>query len=334
MICFDPRWSGPHGIGRFSAAVLGRITGEPLRIRGNPASALDSLVLAKALASYAKGSVFFSPGYNSPLFSRIPFVFTVHDLNHIDREENSNLAKKLYYATLLKSACRRAYCVLTVSDYSRNRILEWSGVPSGHVVNVGNGVDSAFHPGVQPFEPGYPYLFCVGNRKLHKNESRVVKAFALAKTPREVKLMFSGSATAELIEQIEKARITDRVIFSGLIPEAQLPSYYRGALGLLFPSLYEGFGLPVVEAMACGTPVITSASTALREIGQGAALLVDPESEEEIAQAIVSLLDSAQLREQLRLNGLQRAAGYTWERTADKVRRVLRGAVTGEEPDA
>jgi glycosyltransferase involved in cell wall biosynthesis len=325
----DARWCGNHGIGRFAANVLRQCAEiRALSLSGNPAAPLDSLTLALALRRLPRGGVFFSPGYNAPLFARTPFVITVHDLNHIDRPENRSMAKRLYYATLLKRACRRAACVLTVSEFSRGRIVEWSGVHPEKVVNVGNGVGAAYHSDVSPGSTGCPYLLCVSNRRRHKNEFRVVRAFARAKLLPAMQLVFTGSSTPELSAHIARCGVNRRVRFfcppgGGPVPESELPSLYRGATALVFPSLYEGFGLPVVEAMACGTPVITSNTTALPEVAGDAAQLVDPESVEEIAAAIGRLANDAVLRQALREKGLARAAQFTWERTAGKVRRVL-----------
>src|SRR5438067_4301700 len=199
MIYYDDRWRGPHGIGRFSAALLERLPGMPLRISGNPAGPLDSLKVALVLRTLPRGSVFFSPGYNAPLFSKIPFVFTLHDLNHIDRTENTSFLKRLYYRLILKRACKQAACVLTVSEYSRRRIVEWSGVPEDRVLTVGNGVDPSFSAGGRRYAPGYPYLLCMGNRRLHKNELRVIEALSVAEMPREMRLVFSGPPTEWLI---------------------------------------------------------------------------------------------------------------------------------------
>ena len=326
MLYYDPRWRGKHGIGRFASAVLEKLQGEPLRLTGSPAAPLDLFRLSFALNQVHPGSVFFSPGYNAPLFSRVPFIFTLHDLNHIDRPENSSPLKRLYYFLVLKRACRRAAYVLTVSNYSKSRIVEWSGLPVDRVVNVGNGVDAAFQPGVDPYLPGYPYLLCVGNRKLHKNEFRVVTGFSQSRVPPEMRLIFSGNQSLELAAHIEKMRMTERVVFAGSVPESRLPSLYKGAVALVFPSLYEGFGLPVIEAMACGTPVITSNTTSLPEVAGDAALLVDPESVDEIAAAIGMLVNDRALQEELRKKGYQQAAKYTWARTSERVLEVLRKA--------
>ena len=144
MILYDLRWAGPHGIGRFAREIASRVNHIELDMPGRPMAPLDPLHLSFALRRYAPELTFFSPGYNAPLWARQRFVFTMHDLNHIDRPENSSSLKRLYYAAVLRRACWRASKVLTVSNYARRRIIDWSGVPANQVVNVGNGVAAEF----------------------------------------------------------------------------------------------------------------------------------------------------------------------------------------------
>jgi glycosyltransferase involved in cell wall biosynthesis len=244
-------------------------------------------------------------------------------LNHIDRPENSSSLKRLYYATVMKRSCHRAARILTVSEFTRRRIVEWSGVAPENVVNVRCGVGAEFHPEVEEYPLPFPYLLCVSNRKRHKNEFRTVEAFAQAHVDVEIRLVFTGNPTQELLDCIERCGVTERVQFVGLVPDAELPSLYRSAAALVFASLYEGFGLPVLEAMACGTPVVTSNTGALAEISGNAALLVDPESVPEISLGIDRILSDDSLRSKLRISGLERAAGYSWETTTASVHRVL-----------
>ncbi len=325
MIYADQRWIGDHGIGRFARRVLDGLDYSPLALTSHPASPLDSPRLARALRNLTGRDLFFSPGYNSPLFCAAPFVFTLHDLNHIDRPENSTALKRLYYATLLKRACHRAAGIVTISEFSRGRIIEWSGVRPEKVCNVGCGVDPEYRPGADPPPLPFPYFLCVSNRKRHKNEFRTVEAFARAGLSREMRLVFTGNPTAELAECIERQRVKPRVDFVGVVAEAQLPSLYRGADALVFASLYEGFGLPVLEAMACGTPVVTANTSALPEVAGDAALLVDPTSVEQIADAMERIVDDSSLRKQLRSRGLAQAARFSWAGTATGVRKLLTG---------
>lgn len=324
-IFFDDRWSGDHGIGRFAREVNQRIGLHPLDIGGAPWSPLDPLRLTLAMLRLPRDTCVFSPGYNAPLVPVRPYLFVLHDLNHLDRPENSSLAKRLYYRLVIRRACRFAHRVLTVSEFSRRRIVEWSGLPGERVVNVGNGVDEAFNPQVVPQKFPVRYLFCVGSRKAHKNEGRLLEAFARARIDTDIHLLLTGDADRPTAALCEKLGLAARVDFIGRVAEEDLPRWYRGAIALAFPSLYEGFGLPVVEAMACGTPVLTSATTALPEVAGDAALLVDPLSVDEIAAGIERLCDDASLREELRRRGLERARRFRWEDVATRVESVLAG---------
>jgi glycosyltransferase involved in cell wall biosynthesis len=325
MIYADQRWIGNHGIGRFAEHVLEGMAYRPVPIGGHPAAALDSWRLAQALKGLRGSDLFFSPGYNSPLYCAAPFVFTIHDLSHIYCPENSSPLIRLYYATVMKRACRQALKILTVSEFTRGQIVEWSGVPEDKVFNVGCGVDPAYQPAGNAYGLQFPYLLCVSNRKPHKNEFRIVEAFAKADLGPDMHLVFTGSATAKLSACVEKFGVMQRVCFTGSVAESDLPSLYRGAVALVFPSLYEGFGLPILEAMACGTPVVTSNVTAMPEVAGDAALLVNPTSLREIANAMERIVGDNGLRQQLRKWGLARAAEFSWAGTAAKVYSLLAG---------
>ena len=323
MIYADQRWIGDHGIGRFARHVLAGLDYRPVPIDGHPAAPLDSLRLTLALRDLTSTDLFFSPGYNTPLFCPCPFIFTIHDLSHIFCPENTSPLIRLYYATIMKRACWRAAKILTVSEFTRRQIIEWSGVPAGKVFNVGCGVDSAYRPDGDVYGLPFPYLLCVSNRKRHKNEFRLVEAFAQARIDAAIHLVFTGNPERALGRHIEGMNVADRVDFIGPVPEEKLPSLYRGAVALVFPSLYEGFGLPIVEAMACGMPVATSNITAMPETAGDATLLVDPTSVEQIADATTQIVNDAQLREQLREKGLARAAQFSWLATVGRAKKVL-----------
>ena len=325
MIYADQRWIGDHGIGRFARHVLAGLEYRTIPLGGHPAAPLDSWRLARALGGLTRGDLFFSPGYNSPLFCPSPFVFTIHDLSHIYCPENSSPLIRLYYANIMKRACRQALKILTVSEFTRRQIVEWSGVPAEKVFNVGCGVDPAYRPAGESYGLQFPYLLCVSNRKRHKNEFRIVEAFAKADLDPGVHLVFTGETATEISACIEKFGLSQKVYFAGVVPETELPALYRGAEALVFPSLYEGFGLPILEAMACGTPVVTANVTAMPEVAGGAALLVDPTSVEQIASAMEQIVSDISLRQRLRNKGLARAEEFSWASTAARVRELLAG---------
>ncbi|MEY8785915.1 glycosyltransferase family 4 protein [Citrobacter freundii] len=237
--------------------------------------------------------------------------------------DNSSFFKKLFYKFIIKRGCHQAYKIFTVSNFSKERIAEWSRVEPGKIVTVYNGVSEEFNIDVQPMDLGYEYLLCVGNRKTHKNESRVLSAFAKADIDPSIKLVFSGNPSSDLEKLIVQYGISERVNFLGFVSESDLPSLYKGSLGLVFPSLYEGFGLPVVEAMACGVPVLTSTTSSLPEVAGDAAILVDPVSVCAISDGITKLVNDTELREHLVHEGLLRAKKFSWKNVVNEIEMVL-----------
>jgi glycosyltransferase involved in cell wall biosynthesis len=316
MIYADQRWIGDHGIGRFARNVLAQLDYSPVPLASHPAAALDPWRLARALRGLTRADLFFSPGYNTPLYCASKFVFTICDLSHIYCPENSNPIIRLYYATVAKRAAHRAERIVTISEFTRKQIVEWSGMAPEKIYNVACGVDPAYRPGEDVYGLPFPYLLCVSNRKRHKNEFRLVEAFAKSAISSEIKLVFTGNPTSELVDSTARYHVTERVHFVGRVREARLPSLYRGA---------EGFGLPVLEAMACGTPVVTSNVTALPEVAGDAAVLVDPTSTDEIAAAMKNITRDDSLRATLREKGLARATKFLWSGTSGRVREVLAG---------
>ena len=171
-----------------------------------------------------------------------------------------------------------------------------------------------------------PYLLCVGSLEPRKNLGRLLAAWHKAQTaaPDEMVLVVAGgSANLRVFESAEFGTVPPRVHFTGYVSDEFLPSLYSGAVALLYPSLYEGFGLPPLEAMACGTPVVTSRNTSMPEVVGGAALLVDPFDIDSIAAAILQVVSSASLRDTLSAKGLVQAARFTWESAARQTLAVL-----------
>lgn len=320
-VIFDTRWFGEHGIGRFATEVYDEDFFQPIKLKGNPVSIFDVIKLTIYL--FFNKNFFFSPGFNAPFFFLHRTAITIHDLNHIDVDANTSFLKKLYYNIVLKRACRKAALIFTVSEFSKGRIVDWSGINPDKVKVVYNGVSSAFHQDVQPYLPGFPYIFIVGNRKLHKNEDRALRAFAQANIDKNIHVLFSGKPSDQLVNTAKELQIEDRVKFLGRLSEDELASTYKGALCLLFPSLYEGFGLPVIEAMACGTPVITSNTTSLVEIANNSCELIDPTKIEQISKAIEKILDNIELRKKYVEYGLINIQAYKWCDSKERLKNYL-----------
>jgi glycosyltransferase involved in cell wall biosynthesis len=322
-VIFDARWLGDHGIGRFAHQVYRSFPGlTPFDVPRRPFHPLDPWLLGSDLRSLSARR-YFSAGYNSPAAWSGRFVFTLHDLNHLRVADNSNALKRAYYQYVIKPACHRADFVLTISEYARNEILDWSKAGAERIVNVGNGVGPPFCAEGARFQPGFPYFLYVGSQKANKNLPRLLQAYAQSGAKGEIRLVMTGQAEGPLSLEIQRLGLSQNVVFVGSKTTDELAELYRGALALMFPSLYEGFGMPPLEAMACGAPVLTSNVCAIPETVGDAALLIDPLSTEQIADGIRRLANDAGLRASLRERGLLRAAQSSWETTALRIKAVL-----------
>lgn len=320
----DSRWEGQHGIGRFAVEVGRRLKGfERIALSGTPSDALDAVRLSRYLRS-KKPNLFFSPGYNAPLGAPCPFVFCVHDLNHIAFKESSTALKRAYYRHVMKPALHRAQIVLTVSEFARRAICEWANLADSHVCNVGNGVSDAFVPATPgPDCQERPYFLYVGNHKPHKNFGRLLEAFANSNLARNYSLVSTGFKTPVLQQIIDRLKLSDRVSFVGHVTDQELASLYQRATALVMVSLYEGFGLPLLEAMSCGTPVITSTLASMPEVAGDAALQVDPYDVGTISQALIKIASDQELRQRLGLLGIERARLFSWDITAKRVNDAI-----------
>lgn len=319
-ILFDARWFGEHGIGRFAKEIRKiDLDIKDIKFPWKPTNPFDTLLVSIYLM-FNKG-LYFSPGYNAPFFFQNRCIITVHDLNHIDIPYNTSRLKKIYYELVLKRACKKSHCILTVSEFSKKRILEWSKRDANDIYVVGNGVSSEFFEIKNILKERQ--ILIVGNRKAHKNESLALRAISESSIPDTVKIIFTGNESPELKSIIEKHNLNSRVIFKGLLSNQDLASEYRKSLFLLFPSLYEGFGLPVIESMACATPVIASNTTSLPEVSGEAALLVNPTDIQDIKRKIENLYSDQSLRAELSEKGLLNAQRYSWQKTRMIVKNIL-----------
>lgn len=324
-LLFDASWFHFGGIGRYAKEISKKLKSIRYFEFSNPFSPFVSIKIAFSMIKNRE-DFYFLPGYIPPLFIRKRYIFTIHDLNHIDVSHNSNFFKRLFYSYVIKPGCHNASKIFTVSYFSKSRIVEWSGVSAEKVIIVGNGVDERYKPlnGLRNKVSRYgEYFLCVSNRKKHKNEIRVIDAFLNSVASDEINLVFTGKPDKFILNYIETHNSCDRIIFTGFLEEEELVELYQLSLGLLFPSLYEGFGLPVIEAMACGVPVITSNTTSLIEVAGDAALLVNPLCTEQITENINRLLNDDDLRDSLIQKGLVQASNYTWEKTVNIVKDEL-----------
>jgi glycosyltransferase involved in cell wall biosynthesis len=277
--------------------------------------------------------VFLSPYYKRPLSAPCPTVVTIHDLFFIGYPGRH---RPLYDAAMTRLArlyATGASAVVTDSEHSRRAIVERLGLAPERTAVIPVGLGPEFRP-VTPsaaqrarYGLGPRYALYVGNFLPHKNLPRLLRAWAALPEPLAGhRLVLAGGARAgrPVLEALVAALgLGERVAFAGLVDDADLPALYGGATAVVLPSLEEGFGLPALEAMACGAPVVTSHRGALPEVVADAGVLVDPEDESALTAALARVLGSANARAALVQRGLARAAHFTAERTAGRVVDLL-----------
>lgn len=290
-------------------------------IGGAPVDPWDPIRLGHYL-SVTKPAHFFSPGYNAPLGRPCPFSFTLHDLIHLEVPEERSPAKSAYYRWIVRPAMGQASVIFTVSEHARQSIAAWANLDPDRIVLAGNGVSADFHPTGEVWRHDRPYLLYVGNQKPHKNVEGLVEAFAASGLDRDFDVLLTGSLSPAMVRALTRTRMSERIKALGLVPESALPALYRGARALVMPSRHEGFGLPLIEAMASGTPVLSSNRTSLPEVGGDAVGYFDPDDQESFVAGLRALRDDGWLAE-LRERGLKRAGLFRWEAVAARVRSAI-----------
>jgi glycosyltransferase involved in cell wall biosynthesis len=254
-------------------------------------------------------------------------VLALHDVQHHDLPDLFPASERAYRRYAYDRAARGADLVVTFSDHAKGRIVHVLGLDPGRIEVVRHGIDhDLFTPGDADAEgrlpAGLPPRFALYPANLwpHKNHERLLEALPLL-ADREVALVLTGQEygrLAALLESAGRLGVRDRVHHLGHVPHDALPALYRAADALVFPSLYEGFGAPPLEAMACGCPVAASNRASLPEVCGDAALLFDPESPESIAAALDRVLGEEETRSRLRADGLSWAANFTWRASAER----------------
>ena len=259
-----------------------------------------------------KADVLHCPTYRGPLGARVPLVVTVHDLAVLRHPETFNRWTRTYSPRIVPRVLRAARRIIAVSEFTRRELVELLEVPPERISVVPNGVDDEFTRD-GPSASG-DYVLAVGTLEPRKNLGRLVEAARRT----DVELRVVGARGWGGVEVGGNG-----VRWLGEVDDAELARLYRGAVCLAYPSLYEGFGIPVLEAMACGAPVVTTRGSAMEEVANGAAVLVDANDPAEIAAGIER---AAADREQLIARGLERARAFRWEDVAEATVRVYREA--------
>lgn len=262
------------------------------------------------------------------LLTQVARVVTIHDVIPYIHPQTSTCLDRLIYHVWLPLAVRRASAVITSSKQSRRDIVNYLPVSPDRTATVLAAADGRFRPmqqrEIMPILHKYgidePYILYVGALESRKNLPRLLEAFALLRDQIQTWcLVIVGPhkwKLSPIYDTVQRLNLEPYVHFTGYVEEEHLPALYNGADLFVFPSLYEGFGLPVLEAMACGTPVITSNTSSLPEVAGDAAVLVDPYDVESIGHAMYAVLTQPALAASMSEKGMKHAAQFTWERTA------------------
>lgn len=277
-----------------------------------------------------KADAFISPDGYLALHSTVPTLAVMHDLNFEHYPEDLPKAYRDYYRGYFPRFARHATRLATVSEYSRRDIANTYGVNESRIDVVYNGVGAVFRPlteeernaATQEFTDGHPYLVCIGSLNPRKNIARLLLAFdELVERHRSpMRLLVVGERMwwdGRMEDAWENMRHQDRVIFTGRLQQDRLHRALGGATALAFVSYFEGFGIPVAEAMRCGVPVVAAEATSLPEIAGDAAHYCDPFSVEDITRALFDVSTDPELRATLSAAGIERSKRYTWDRSAE-----------------
>jgi glycosyltransferase involved in cell wall biosynthesis len=358
LILVDARKARDFGIGTYIRGLLGGLAGldrfalQALVLPGDEALfpagvtttacaaahySLGELVAVRRAISAAEPDLFHAPHYVVPLFPPRATVVTIHDLMHLTRPEHATPARRAYARWMIGRALRLAAKMIAVSESTKKELLAFGPEWAGKVEVVPNGVEERFFlegeekkagarrvpaalSPILPFRESSPYLLFLGNDKPHKNLDGLLRAW-----PR---VHAAHPALSLVLAGVEPGRtLPDGAKAIGWVPDEDVPALVALAEALVLPSFAEGFGLPVLEAQAAGTPVACSDLAALREAAGDAAVFFDPADVASIAAALGALLGDEEKRNLLRKRGRERAAQFTWSRVAERTVRIYDGVL-------
>lgn len=295
-------------------------------------------------AARKRAGLLHQPCFSAPVFLRHwPFYFkgkvvvTCHDLISVFFPENLPLASRLFYSRWMPYSYRAADLIIASSEHTKKDIISFLKIPERKIRVVHLAVSSDFQPVKsraklkkiqEKYLTGEKYFLDVGTLEPRKNLPFLVRAFALASREGiEENLVITGKKGwyyEDLFSLVDKLNLKEKVIFTGYADEKDLPGLYSGATALVFPSLYEGFGLPPLEAMACGTPVVSSSTSSLPEVVGNAGILLPPKDERLWANNMLNIIRDRGLTKTLADLGLRQARKFTWEETARKTIEVYK----------
>lgn len=262
----------------------------------------------------------------SPLLAPAPTVVTIYDLTFRKVPSRFQAGRRLYLSTFTRLSCTRARRVIAISESTKRDVVSFYGVAPERVDVVYPGCEPVFSrasdAAISEFRArrGLPdkFILCLGTIEPRKNLSTLITAFAKLR-PQGVKLICAGGRGwmyQDVFQTVEELHLSRDVIFPGFVPREELPLWYSAAHAFVYPSSYEGFGIPVLEAMACGVPTLTTNASSLPEVVGGAARMVSPEDSDELAAALDEVIHDEALRAELAAAGPKRAREFTWVEAA------------------
>lgn len=281
---------------------------------------LEQIVLPFLLL-YFRIDVLHCLSFTAPMIKFCKYIVTIHDLAYKIFPESIPKVKLFYYNVFFSLCAKRSDKIIAVSKNTKNDIVRFFKIQEKNIQVILLGVHQALAEKKESSIPGLPgeYLLFIGAIEPRKNLLRLVQAYSLLRDKIQTKLVLAGpkgNAYAEILSEIQKLHLEKDIIFTGYIDDSMLPSLFKKAKIFLFPSLYEGFGLPVLEAMAYGTPVISAKNSSLPEVCQDCAVYVQADDVKGISEAILYLLQQPGLRESLKQKGLDHSQKFSWKKTA------------------
>jgi len=300
------------------------------RINSSKKYSIRELYSIAVDANQLKADVFHSPHYTTPFGLKMPCVTTIHDILHIRGKKHFSSLGRIYAHTIIGHACRTSKAVIVDSEFTKKELMDVFPIANESVRVIQLGVSSKYYEkysesSIAEFRNKYglvkPTILYTGSLKPHKNVDVLISAFANMKHRSEYQLAFSGESITkqhDLWSLIRQKGITKDIVEIGQVSNNDLALAYHAAAVVVLPSLYEGFGFSVLEAMASGTPAIGARAASIPEVMGDGGILFDPHSSEELTDALEKVLGDTKLQKQLVQQGLKNVARFSWERCAEQ----------------
>ncbi len=304
-------------------------------VKGSWISLRQQWELPKVLKQI-RADLFHAPSFMAPLACPCRLVMTIHDLNHMVLPQFYTPFHQFYYQIFVRSCIRRSEYILTVSHFSKEEIVRNLAISPDKVFVTYNGVSSIYAPVTDKDQLAYVrdiyelperFVFCVSSNKPHKNVHQLVRAFCYSNI--EIPLVLACPVDRNIIRIAENYGKKHLLYFSKFIDEEHLPSIYSMADLFVYPSTYEGFGLPPLEAMSCGVPVVVARSSSLPEVVGDAAIFTNPFDYQDMARALEQGVNDDALRDKIRAYGAQHAKRFSWQSMADQTLAIYRKCQPG-----